>query len=554
MDQNQRLLLAFVVSFAVLLTWRMFFLKAPPPPPPARRPPVQKPQPAVPAPPRLSVVRASEAREITVEGGDLYRITLSTRGATVTSWVLKKYLDEKNQPLDVVDRAACETLGYPMSLNLADSILAGELNTALYVATPSAPSLQAPLKMEFVYSDGKIQARKKFSFGPSYQIEVELSVADGPQYLPVEVSWPGGFGDHSLPYAQQSALRQAVYHTTQDLVRVPERKVDEDRSIPGPLDYAGMEDRYFVNILFPGSQDQAFRFGRRALAPTDQKEKDTPKALTAMLGSPLPKPLAFRMFVAPKDIDVLRTASPPLEGLIDFGWFSFIAKPLFLAMRYVYDHWTHNYGWAIILLTIVINLAMFPLKLKSIQSAQKMQRIAPLVKSIQDRYKQYKFNDPRKQRMNQEVMKLYQEHGINPVGGCLPMALQIPFLYGFYNVLNQAIELRHAPWTLWIKDLSAPDRLPVFGYHIPVLVILMIVTTFVLQKMTPMATADPAQQRMMMIMPLFLGVMFYNFASGLVLYWLTGNLVGLAQQTLINRKMPGPQNVQAARRPSEARD
>lgn len=554
MDQNQRLLLAFVVSFAVLLTWRMFFLKAPPPPPPARRPPVQKPQPAVPAPPRLPVVRASEAREITVEGGDLYRITLSTRGATVTSWVLKKYLDEKNQPLDVVDRAACETLGYPMSLNLADSSLAGELNTALYVATPSAPSLQAPLKMEFVYSDGKIQARKKFSFGPSYQIEVELSVADGPQYLPVEVSWPGGFGDHSLPYAQQSALRQAVYHTTQDLVRVPERKVDEDRSIPGPLDYAGMEDRYFVNILFPGSQDQAFRFGRRALAPTDQKEKDAPKALTAMLGSPLSKPLTFRMFVAPKDIDVLRSASPPLEGLIDFGWFSFIAKPLFLAMRYVYDHWTHNYGWAIILLTIVINLAMFPLKLKSIQSAQKMQRIAPLVKSIQDRYKQYKFNDPRKQRMNQEVMKLYQEHGINPVGGCLPMALQIPFLYGFYNVLNQAIELRHAPWTLWIKDLSAPDRLPVFGYHIPVLVILMIVTTFVLQKMTPMATADPAQQRMMMIMPLFLGVMFYNFASGLVLYWLTGNLVGLAQQTIINRKMPGPQNVQAARRPSEARD
>src|SRR2546422_6464156 len=320
--------------------------------------------------------------------------------------------------------------------------------------------------MEFVYSDGKIQARKKFSFGPSYQIEVESSVADGPQYLPVEVSWPGGFGDHSLPYAQQSALRQAVYHTTQDLVRVPERKVDEDRSIPGPLDYAGMEDRYFVNILFPGSQDQAFRFGRRALAPTDQKEKDAPKALTAMLGSPLSKPLTFRMFVAPKDIDVLRSASPPLEGLIDFGWFSFIAKPLFLAMRYVYDHWTHNYGWAIILLTIVINLAMFPLKLKSIQSAQKMQRIAPLVKSIQDRYKQYKFNDPRKQRMNQEVMKLYQEHGINPVGGCLPMALQIPFLYGFYNVLNQAIELRHAPWTLWIKDLSAPDRLPVFGYHI----------------------------------------------------------------------------------------
>jgi YidC/Oxa1 family membrane protein insertase len=176
-------------------------------------------------------------------------------------------------------------------------------------------------------------------------------------------------------------------------------------------------------------------------------------------------------------------------------------------------------------------MAMFPLKLKQIRSAQEMQRVSPVIKSIQDKYKQYKFNDPRKQKMNQEVMKIYQEHGINPLGGCLPLVIQLPFLYGFYNVLTSAIEMRHAPWIGWIKDLSAQDPI----YILPVV---MVVTMFIMQKMTPMTTVDPAQQRMMMIMPLVMGIMFYNFASGLVLFWMTGNLVGIAQQAFINKVMP----------------
>ena len=218
---------------------------------------------------------------------------------------------------------------------------------------------------------------------------------------------------------------------------------------------------------------------------------------------------------------------------MDYGWFSFVAKPLFMALHYIYERWPHNYGWAIVLLTIIITIATFPLKLKSIRSAQKMQKIAPLVKSIQDRYKEYKFNDPRKQRMNQEVMKIYSEHGINPLGGCLPMLLQLPFLYGFYRVLDLSIELRHAPWFWWVQDLSAPDPL----YILPVV---MTVTMFIMQKMTPMMTADPAQARMMMMMPLVFGFMFITFPSGLVLYWLTSNVVGIAQQMLLNRFMPPP--------------
>jgi YidC/Oxa1 family membrane protein insertase len=474
-------------------------------------------------------------------------VTFSTQGAVVKSWVLKKYRDGKDQPLDVVNGPACEQLGYPMSFNLADQELARNLNRVLYVATPSAASLTAPAKLEFTFSDGKIQAKKQFSFGPGYETRVEMSVFDGQKYLPVEAVWPGGFGDHSLPVATESAMSEVFYGTPEKVTKVAQRKVEEDRTILGPLDLAGMEDRYFVDTFLPGSPEQAFRFARREWNPVDWKEKDKPKPLLAALGSAQPKPLAFRLFVAPKDLDVLRSPMPPLDSLVDFGWFSVVAKPLFIGLRYIYDHWIHNYGWAIIILTLLINLAMFPLKLKSIRSAQEMQRIAPLVKSIQEKYKHLKFNDPRKQRMNQEVMKLYQEHHINPLGSCLPMVFQLPFLYGFYRVLDLSIELRHAPWLLWLKDLSAPDPI----YILPTL---MVVTMFILQKMTPVATADPAQQRMMMIMPLMFGIMFFRFASGLVLYWLTSNVVGIAQQAFINRITPASQPLPGPRKAAPVKD
>jgi len=178
------------------------------------------------------------------------------------------------------------------------------------------------------------------------------------------------------------------------------------------------------------------------------------------------------------------------------------------------------------------------------------------VKDIQDRYKQYKFNDPRKQRMNQEVMDLYKKHGVNPLGSCLPMGLQLPFLYGFYRVLANSIELRHAPWILWVKDLSAVDTINVFGFALPVLTTLMVVTMYFQTKITPMATTDPSQQRMMVMMPLMMGVMFYIYAlpSGLMLYYSTANIIGIAQQIFINRKMPVPDLAPPARKKAEEKD
>lgn len=561
-DLNKRQMLAIALSFVVLMLWLAFFVKQAPPrpkpsPPSAEAP--QKPVAALAAPVKLPVQQGTKAEEIVVEG-DLYRVTLSTQGAVIKSWILTKYRDEKEDPLDVVNRAACETLGFPMSFNLADANLAKQLNEAVYVVKARGTSLTAPAKLEFTYSDGKIQARKQFTFGPGYEMRAEVSLFDGQRHLPIEVAWTGGFGDHSLPTKNEDAIRRAVFSTPEKLDNVVQGKVKEDRLIAGPLTLAGLEDRYFVDIFLPEAPDKpfpqevGFRLIRRPWSPPEWKEKEPPRPLAALLVSAQPKPLAFRLFVAPKDLDVLRAAKPPLDSLVDFGWFGVVAKPLFIALRYIHDHWGHNYGWAIVILTVLINLAMFPLKLKSLRSAQEMQRIAPQVKDIQERYKHYKFNDPRKQRMNQEIMKLYQEHGVNPVGGCLPMVLQLPFLYGFYRVLDQAIELRHAPWVLWVKDLSSPDDFHLLGFPLPILPTVMIATTFALQKMTPIATADPAQQRMMMIMPLVFGIMFYNFASGLVLYWLTQNIVGIGQQAFINKMMPPPPPVPVQRKPASAKE
>jgi len=479
---------------------------------------------------------------------DVARVTFSTEGAVLKSWILKKFKDEKGHPLDVVNAAACAELGFPMSLGSLDPELGKKLNSAIYLAAPPSASLSAPVKLEFVFSDGKIQARKAFSFTTGYAIHGEVSLFDGQRNLPAEVAWPGGLGDHSLAPELTAISEQAVFQavgseTPQVESLTPSffgrffssepTPANGKLDVSGPLTLAGLEDRYFAGIFFPESADQAFRIRRIAWSPPDWKGKESerPKPLTAWLRSDAPKPLPFRLFVGPKDLEVLRAVNPSLERLVDFGWFSFVARPLFLGLRSIHDHWTGNYGWAIVLLTILINTALFPIKLKQIRSGQEMQRIAPILKGIQDKYKHYKFNDPRKQRMNQEIMKVYQEHGINPLSGCLPMLIQLPFLYGFYKVLDLAIELRHAPWMLWVKDLSARDP-----YY--VLPIIMTVTMFILQKMTPMTTADPAQQRMFMIMPLFMGFMFINFASGLVLYWLTGNVVGIAQQMLINRFMP----------------
>ena len=573
------MLIAFALSFVVLLVWRFVLVKEPPRTPakvetatvgqPAPAPATAEKEAKSPGPPGaaattsaapvLPVIEGTAPETVVVEG-DLYRVTFSTQGGVVRSWVLKKYKDANEQPLDVVNHAACESLGYPLSLTLAeDQALSTKLNSAVYVTKAtrlpvgqpakgdadqlSVPALggtlNAPVTLEFAYSDGKVEVRKQFSFSSGYDVDVQASVSDGRHNLPAAVVWPGGFGDHSLPVAQQEGLEQAAYGGTNGIKTVAEKKLSADQMLPGPLTFAGLEDRYFAGIFIPNSAADAFRIGRQPWTPLNwNNPKTIPNVVEGGLLNPEGKALDFRLFVGPKDLDVLRAMQPSLEGLLDFGFFGVIAKPLFLCLRYIYDHWVANWGWAIVILTVLINMAMFPLKLKSIRSAQEMQRVQPIIKGIQDRYKQYKLNDPRKQKMNQEVMKIYQEHGINPLGGCLPMLLQMPILYAFWRMLDLPIELRHAPWIWWVTDLSQPDSSHILGMNIPILPTLMILSMFVVQRMTPMPTADPQQKTMMLLMPLMMGFIFFRLASGLNLYYFVANLVGIAQQTVINRMMP----------------
>ena len=243
----------------------------------------------------------------------------------------------------------------------------------------------------------------------------------------------------------------------------------------------------------------------------------------------------FTVFTGPKDIDVLRAANPKLENLIEWGFFGIVAKPLFLTMNWTFDHVTHNWGWAIILVTFVINVVLFPFRLTSMKSAKKTALLQPEMAKIKAKYKDLSIRDPKKAEENQEVMALYKKHGINPVGGCLPLMLQLPILWAFYTVLANIIEMRGASW-LWVHDLTRPETLA-----IRLLPVLLLVTQFLTQRMTPPSPGmDPAQQKMMMFMPLVMGYMFYFQISGLVLYWLTGNLVGILSQFVTNKMMPQP--------------
>ncbi len=250
------------------------------------------------------------------------------------------------------------------------------------------------------------------------------------------------------------------------------------------------------------------------------------------VGSTTPGPLDVRLYVGPKDIDTLKAVRPPLNGLVQFGWFGFIAEPLFYILRWIY-HYIPNYGWAIVVMTVAINMVLYPLKVKSWRSMQKMQKVAPEIRQIQDRYKKYSMRDPRKQEMNKEVMAVYSREGVNPMGSCLPQVIQMPIWFGLYRMLNATIELRHAAWFGIFHDLSGRD--PYF-----ILTITMALLMYAAQKMTPMTVTDPSQQRMMTLMPLMFTGMFFLIpvSSGLILYIVTQNIVAVLQQWHLNRTSP----------------
>ena len=554
LSSEKRALLAGVLSLVVIVVWSYFFAPKPKPQPPATPPAATQPatqpgtqtgapapavvKPGVPTSPLAKA--ATDEKTIVIENG-LYRVELSNRGAVVRSWVLKKYTDDNKpaRPLDLVHAEAAQKFGWPFSLALDDAALEQQVNGALYEVTPAAGPLDAPAEVRFEWSDGRTAVTKRLKFeSGTYVVLVETSVTLDGQARMHSVAWRGGFGDPTVFKAAElvqlffSAAGKFTTVLNKEL-GVPDQPAQRHRRT-GSADYGGIEDLYFAAAFVPEKAGTLaltdWRLDRDVVV--DGAAAKEPLAEVAAGSSEGAGPLALRVFVGPKDLDILKAQKPPMGELVQFGWMEFIAAPLFYLLRWIYDY-VPNYGWAIIIMTVAINMVLFPLKLKSWRSMQKMQKVAPEVKSIQERYKKYGMRDPRKQQMNQEIMELYKRGGINPVGGCLPMLLQMPIWFGLYRMLTVTIELRHAPWMLWINDLSVKDP-----YYI--LPVLMGVTMYVMQKMTPMTATDPAQQKMMTMMPLMFGGMFVIFpvSSGLVLYILSSNVVGIAQQWYLNQHVP----------------
>jgi YidC/Oxa1 family membrane protein insertase len=563
MSDQTRGIIFVVIVIAVTFIWMHYF--QPPVPPPQNRTQVAgKPVPgggstqlppaqsagqttasAAPATaPKIPVVQATAEKNIIVESA-LYRVELSNHGGVVRSWKLKKYFDDQKtpQPLDLVNSDVAQELGWPLSLQLSDPQLEARANSALYDVTPGSEKLDAPAEITFHWSDGHLDVTKKLKFQLDYLLSVEVSASLDGQPLAPAVAWRGGFGDKA---AYKSTQYLNVFYKQADsltLLQFKKLGVPGNQIQPfeqsGPMQFTGIMDQFFAATFIPDGTDLAlwhWTQWHHFVGPDNQPASEP--AAEIAVGAMAPGRLRARMFVGPKDLALLQKVQPSLEALINFGWFGVIGKPLLFALQWL-NRYISNWGWDIVVLTLVINIAVFPLKMKSWRSMQAMQKLGPEMRQIQDKYKKYSMTDPRKKGMQDEMAELYQRHGINPLaqmGGCLPMLLQMPIWYALWRVLTGAIELRHAPFVFWIHDLSAKDPF----YILP---IAMAITMYLMTKMTPQSAAvDPAQQKMLSFMPLMFAAIFFTYASGLNLYMFTSNLVGVGQQYYLNRTRPLPTN------------
>jgi YidC/Oxa1 family membrane protein insertase len=510
--------------------------------------------PAVPVP--VGVTKQASSETETVIENDLYRITFTNRGAQVKSWILKRFdNDAQNGRLDLVNPEAAAKFGYPLSLWTYDEGLRGRLSSALYVASREG-SQTSPTDVTFEYSDHDLSVHKMFRFDHSYVVSVETSVV----YKGVEVgalpAWPSGFGDQVTPvnyaagvidYHSDASTDHTALVFPNYVLRLAIKNISGGNTLHGPFEWAGPADQYFAAVFIPEDPGGASMVTQRNSLQVlrdpqkkDSKETSNVDVLGAAVGN-LRGPTVERVYVGPKELAVLEATEVPaikngpadLRGLVDFGWWGILARPLFLWLKWMYGHVVANWGWAIVLQTLIISVLLMPLRITQMKSMLKMQRVAPQIKSIQDKYKKYSLRDPRKAGMNEEISALYKKEGVNPAGGCLPMLIQFPFLIAYYRMLGTALDLRHAHW-LWIPDLSAKDPYLV-------LPILMVISMFAMQRITPQpAGMDPAQQKMMTwMMPLMMGIFFFNFASGLSLYYAESNLIQMAQQAVMNKTKLG---------------
>jgi YidC/Oxa1 family membrane protein insertase len=572
---ERRFFIAILLSIVVLYGYQALFVPSPPtsptpkpnetaqtPPPPAKVPEASR---AVAAPDvaplpdqaaQKPVLSEESEREVVVET-ETVEAVFSNRGGRLLHWRLNDYRDGSGHKVDLVPSDVPPNVLKPFSLIVEDAAVTERLNNAVYrVSGDRGGRLDAraqPGTLVFEFQDaGGLQVRKEFHVDPKqYIVSISPTVTNGSQRLNPSIAWGPGLGDlgalsggGSYFTGNYTQPPQAIYFRDGSATRIAAGSVAGQPAHEGVFQFAGIDDHYFLAAAVTPGQARV-EFQTVTLPGPDNKQRQL-VAASIRLSQP---PERLRFFAGPKQFDQLQAVDQSIgQGAvfvraINFGTFGFLAKPLLDALKWVHGY-IGNWGWSIIVLTILINLAIFPLRHKSVVSMRKMQVLQPQLKAIQDRYSGLKVTDPERQKMNSEIMGLYKEKGVNPASGCVPMLLTLPVLFAFYSLLSQAIELRGARFGLWITDLSERDP-----YYITP--ILMAMTMFWQQKITP-STADPAQQRIMMIMPLMFGVMFLAAPSGLVLYWFVGNLFAIGQQYFTNWWIGRPQPA-AARVPDERR-
>jgi YidC/Oxa1 family membrane protein insertase len=551
---EKRFVIALALSVLILLGWSQIAKRIFPPPPP---PVAEAPAPAADAGPLADApagtVAAPEAptasapttgsaaeQDVRLET-DLAEIVLTNRGGRVRSWKLKQF-ESAGRAVDFVSDVARREDLLPLALVFDDRAILPGINSALFaVSRDDGPAGET--RIRFRWSDGAgSEVDKSFVFHAKESlVDLEVRTVDRGRVVTPRLSWGPGLEVEDPKHRSNTYYNgQALVYDGATVTRFAKRKISAPILIPDSarVQWAGLEDQYFTALMIPvGAR------GAVTLAPYSQSTLGSPSrrvseeiAAAPTLAMSLPDGKS-QLFVGPKNFGLLTSLGHDLEKAVWFSSFSLIyvcAKPVFLALRFVHDHWAANYGVAIIVLTLGLRILLFPLNqfsmVKMRKTAGEMQRIQPKLKAIQAKYKKSKDAEARA-KMNTETMELYKREGVNPFGGvsgCLPLLIQMPILWAFIDVLTATVELRGAPFFGWIRDLTHPDPFWITP-------ILMGGSMFVQQKMTPTANVDPQQQRMMLFMPVIFTVMFGSLPSGLVLYYFVNNLLGIGQQWLVNR-------------------
>lgn len=483
--------------------------KKPVPSPTVRKQAEQKPQ---------EIISAPSEEQILIDTS-LYKAIWSNKGGVLKSWKLKKHKDDQGEDLELVSEHSAELHIYPFSLRTDDPSFDTIINTALYKF--SAPELRLKEEqkgeLRFQYADESgTKVEKVFIFQEGkYDFDVQMSVRKKREEVEPRLIWGPGFSNLSPTELKQRSFSSGIgvaVLSSGKVFQQQEKKFKPEENLYNFVQWAAYENNYFAALFltFPQKATAAFL-------------KEGPEKNPYFLLS-----LSYpqKAYIGPKDFDALVEFGYSAKRLIRFGAFGFIAEILLKASKFFHSL-VPNWGFTIIILTIIIKIIFFPLSYTGMRSMTKMQELQPKLKSIRAKYKKAKQDIALRRQMNEEIMMLYKEHGINPAGGCLPFLIQIPVFWGFFRLLTVSIEYRHSPFILWIKDLSVHDP-----YYVTP--ILMGITQFISQKMTP-TTAEPSQQRMMLIAPLLFTFVFINFQSGLVLYWLSTNVLQIGQQYIMNR-------------------